>query len=133
MGLDIGDKRIGVAITDRMGMIATPLAVIKNDDMAKEHLLNIIKKNKIEKIIIGMPYNLKGETGFQAKKVVEFVENNLKLMEIKVEIIDERFTSKISLQARSKASGDFYHKKDGKIDKISAAILLNDYIEKNKN
>ncbi|MCL4377482.1 MAG: Holliday junction resolvase RuvX [Actinobacteria bacterium] len=133
MGLDIGDKRIGVAVTDKLGIIATPLTVIKNDDMAKEHLLNIIKEKKIKKIIIGLPYNLKGETGFQAKKVVEFVENNLKSTDIQVEMIDERFTSKISYQVRSKASGDSYNKKDGTIDKMSAAILLNDYIEKNKN
>jgi putative holliday junction resolvase len=98
LGLDVGDVRIGVAITDKSGTIASPLTVIKNDDQARENLNRIIKENSIEKIIVGLPYNLKGEVAFQAKKVIDFIENNIKSYGVEVELIDERFTSKISLK-----------------------------------
>ena len=146
LGLDVGDVRIGVAITDKSGTIASPLTVIKNDDKAKENLGKIIKENNIEKIVVGMPYNLKGELAFQAKKVIDFIENNIKSYGVEVELIDERFTSKISLKAldkyetinkrgksRIRSKKSTKGKDDGIIDKISAAVLLNDYLDKIKN
>ena len=136
LGLDVGDIRIGIAITDKSGTIASPLTVIKNDDKAKENLDKIIKENNIEKIVVGMPYNLKGELAFQAKKVIDFIENNIKSYGVEVELIDERFTSKISLKALDKKVKKKQGQKQGvkgAIDKVSAAVLLNDYLDKIRN
>ena len=136
LGLDVGDVRIGVAITDKSGTIASPLTVIKNDDQVRENLNKIIKENSIEKIIVGLPYNLKGEVAFQAKKVIDFIENNIKSYGIEVELIDERFTSKISLKALDKKVKKKQGQKQGikgDIDKVSAAVLLNDYLDKIRN
>jgi putative Holliday junction resolvase len=136
LGLDVGDVRIGVAITDKSGTIASPLTVIKNDDQARENLNKIIKENSIEKIIVGLPYNLKGEVAFQAKKVIDFIENNIKSYGVEVELIDERFTSKISLKALDKKVKKKQGQKQGvkgAIDKVSAAVLLNDYLDKIRN
>lgn len=136
LGLDVGDVRIGVAITDKSGTIASPLTVIKNDDQSRENLNKIIKENSIEKIIVGLPYNLKGEVAFQAKKVIDFIENNIKSHSVEVELIDERFTSKISLKILDKKIKQKQGQKQGMkgaIDKVSAAVLLNDYLDKIKN
>ena len=132
LGLDVGDIRIGVAITDKSGTIAIPLTVIKNDNQSSENLNRIIKENNIEKIIVGLPYNLKGEVGFQAKKVIDFIENKIKFHGVKVELIDERFTTKISLKALGKKVKNKQEQKQwekGSVDKISAAVLLNDYLD----
>jgi putative holliday junction resolvase len=127
LGLDIGDKRVGVAITDKLETIASPLTVIANDNELKENLIKIIKDYNIGKVIIGLPYNLKGEHGFQAEKVKSLVDEVLKEICPEIEYIDERFTSKIS-SGILKDEGKKAKKSTGNIDKISAAVILNDYL-----
>ena len=133
LGIDAGEKRIGIALSDRLNKTASPLTVLDNDENLKRNLLEIVRENEIKKIIIGLPYTLKGTKGCQAKIVEDFIENILKNIaeETSTEIIeiDERFTSKISEKLTSVKTG----KKSGKvIDSIAAAVLLNDYIEREK-
>ena len=132
LGLDIGDKRIGVAVTDKLETIASPLTVIANDDKLKENLSKIIKDYDVRTVIVGVPYNLKGEHGFQAEKVKSLVDEVLKEICPEIEYIDERFTSKIS-SGILKAEGKKVKKSAGNIDKISAAVILNDYLTIKKN
>ncbi|MCL5072077.1 MAG: Holliday junction resolvase RuvX [Actinobacteria bacterium] len=132
LGLDIGDRRIGVAITDKLETIASPLTVLANDEKLKENLNKIIKDYNIEKVIIGIPYNLKGEYGFQAEKIKSLVDEIIKEICIEIEYIDERFTSKIS-SGILKAEGKKVKKSVGNIDKISAAVILNDYLTVKRN
>jgi putative holliday junction resolvase len=132
LGLDIGDKRIGVAVTDKLETIASPLTVIANDDKLKESLSKIIKDYDIEKVIIGLPYNLKGEHGFQAEKIKNLVDEVLKGACPGIEYIDERFTSKIS-SGILRTEGKKVKKNAGNIDKISAAVILSDYLTLKKN
>jgi putative holliday junction resolvase len=134
LGLDIGDKRVGVAITDKLETFASPLTVIANDYELKKNLIKIIKDYNIGKVIVGVPYNLKGEHGFQAEKVKSLVDEVLKEICPEIEYIDERFTSKIS-SGILKDEGKKVKKNTGNLDKISAAVILNDYltIKKIKN
>ncbi|MBE3095410.1 MAG: Holliday junction resolvase RuvX [Actinobacteria bacterium] len=132
LGLDIGDKRIGVAVTDKLETIASPLTFIANDDKLKENLSKIIKDYDVGKVIVGVPYNLKGEHGFQAEKIKSLVDEVLKEICSEIEYIDERFTSKIS-SGILKAEGKRVKKSAGNIDKISAAVILNDYLTIKKN
>lgn len=133
LGIDAGEKRIGIAVSDRLNKTASPLTVLSNDGNLEGNLLEIIDRFEVKKIIIGIPYNLKGEKGYQAKKVEDFIKNILiNLAEAKnIEIIrlDERFTSKISEKIISDKKGK---KSSSGIDSISAAVLLNDYIEREK-
>jgi len=136
MGLDVGDKRIGVAISDEKGIISTPLKVIKNDENSGEEIKKIVDKYDIKKIIIGIPYTLKGETGMQARKVFDFTDNVIKSLGVDVDYIDERYTTKIPSgylrkNAGTKKMGS--KKTDAKeIDKFSAGIILADYLEKKR-
>ncbi|MBA7499746.1 putative pre-16S rRNA nuclease [subsurface metagenome] len=126
LGLDIGDKRIGVAISDELEIISTPLEVISNDKKVKEKLQKLINEYKIKKIVVGIPYTLKGEVGIQAKKVINFVEDIVMSAGIEVDCIDERYTTKISLKLLEKNS------KSKIIDKFSASIILKDYLDSRK-
>jgi len=126
LGLDIGDKRIGVAISDELEIISTPLEVISNDKKVKEKLQKLINEYKIKKIVVGIPYTLKGEVGIQAKKVINFVEDIVMSAGIEVDCIDERYTTKIPLKLLKKNS------KSKIIDKFSARIILKDYLDSRK-
>lgn len=126
LGLDIGDKRIGVAISDELEIISTPLEVISNDKKVKEKLQKLINEYKIKKIVVGIPYTLKGEVGIQAKKVINFVEDIVMSAGIEVDCIDERYTTKIPLKLLKKNS------KSKIIDKFSASIILKDYLDSRK-
>jgi len=140
IGIDLGEKRIGIAVTDKLNKIACPLTVIDNNTDAKEKILKIIEQYNAEEIVIGVPYNLKGEAGYQAEIVNCFIEKNLKDLNVVLTRIDERYTSKIAenyivevknlKKKQSKKYKTFL--KSGDIDKLSAAILLDEYIREFK-
>jgi len=151
LGLDYGEKRIGLAITDRQNSIAMPFGMIENNDSASENILKLIKENDIGRIVIGRPINLKGQPGYQAEVVDSFVSDILKSYELPISIIDERFTSKISSDiifgghnARKDDRNRNQNKKmpkkkadqarkSGAADTISAALILGDYLKSLEN
>ncbi len=126
LGLDIGDKRIGIAVSDELEIISTPLGVIENDEKVGEKIRGIINKNNIKKVVVGMPYTLKGSVGDQARKTIGFVESTIKNMNVEVDYIDERYTTKIPLKLFAK------HSKKKVLDKFSAGIILEDYLRRKK-
>jgi putative Holliday junction resolvase len=156
LGIDYGEKRIGLAITDRQNSVAMPFGMLENNNSVSENILKLIKDNDIGRIVIGRPVNLNGQSGYQTEIVESFVSNILKSYELPISIMDERFTSKISSDL---ISGSHYTRKEGKsknqnkrmskikisrvrksgaADTISATLILGDYlnllkIQENKN
>jgi len=146
LGLDYGEKRIGIAITDRQNSMAMPFGVLENNDSISENILKLIKDNDIGRIVIGKPINLKGQSGYQAEVVESFVSNILKKYELPISIIDERFTSRISsdlisgshntrkVERNNNSNRKISKKKvsqvrkSGAADTISAALILGDYL-----
>ncbi len=126
LGLDIGEKRIGVAISDRDEKLSAPYGIIVNDCNFKTNIEKIIDEFHIKKIVIGMPYTLKGDLGSQARKVIGFVKENINFENVDIDYFDERFTSSIPEYSIKKSN-----RKKNDIDKLSAAIILQDYLEKN--
>ena len=133
IGIDYGLKRIGLAYAETPLFIAHPLATIRNNELFS-YLTDYNKNKTINKIVIGEPKSLDGtstditETVHQLKKKLE---NNFP--KIDVVLYDERFTSKIAMQ--SMVIGGVKKKerrKKGNIDEISAVIILQDYLMKNK-
>lgn len=130
LAIDYGSKRVGVAVTDPLKIIASALDTIHSKD-----ILNFLKvyteKESVEAFVVGMPVNLDGEATNNTPQVKGFV-NSLKkaFPDIPIHLHDERFTSSMALQTMI-ASG--YSKKDrrekGNIDKISATIILQSYME----
>ncbi|OQA21596.1 MAG: putative Holliday junction resolvase [Actinobacteria bacterium ADurb.Bin346] len=135
LGIDYGEKRIGLALTDRTNRIAIPFKVLINDELLKNKLQELIKEKNIIKIVIGIPLNLKGEYGNQAEKVLKFIDEVLIPLGLPVIKIDERLTSKISGNVSAiniKKSKKIKNRSSGHIDKISSALILMDYLETNK-
>lgn len=130
LALDYGNKKIGVAISDPMKIIAKPLRVIINTKMEKiiDELNSLIEEFDIEIILVGMPITMKNTYSEQTDKVVQFInylQNNLK---IKIDTYDERLTSKMaekSLILQGIRTGHNKHE----IDKAAAAIFLQNYLD----
>ena len=129
LGLDIGLKRIGVAVSDPFGITATPLEFILNDGKVFEKINDLIKIYKISKIVIGLPLTLKGEEGEQARYTKEFVENlkNHIPQDIEIIFVDERFTSSLAEKTLSQTKKK--NKKE-KIDSLSAVFILQTYLDR---
>ena len=130
LALDYGDKKIGVAISDPMKIIAKPLMVINN--FSYKHILfeiqNLITEQNIEKIVVGLPLTLKNKKSIQTKKVLKFIEELNKDINLPIIAYDERLTSKIATQSLiNQGVKTGHNKKD--IDKTAAAIFLQDYLD----
>ncbi len=127
LALDVGDKRIGVAVSDPFFLFATGLKVIirENDNKALEEIKEICQTYKIKKIVVGLPYNMDGTIGAQAKKTVKFTEK----LENDFEIIyrDERLTS-FEAEEMLKKENKKYTKNKGLVDIKAACIILQSYI-----
>ena len=127
LALDVGDKRIGVAVSDPFFLFATGLKVIirENDNKALEEIKEICQTYKIKKIIVGLPYNMDGSIGAQAKKTVKFTEK----LENDFEIIyrDEKLTY-FEAEEMLKKKKKKYTKNKGLVDIKAACIILQSYI-----
>ena len=133
LGLDHGDRRIGLALSDPLQIIAKPFETI-DLKFAKNifDLLNsIIKEQNVEKIIVGYPITLKNKFSIQTKKVLKFVELLKKNVQIEVKLYDERLTSQIAQKSLIMQGVKTGHNKDD-VDKTAAAVFLQKYLDENK-
>ncbi|MBG15421.1 MAG: Holliday junction resolvase RuvX [Crocinitomicaceae bacterium] len=134
LAIDYGNKRVGVAVTDDLQIIATRLTSLHSKDIIS-FLTNYIADNKVDAIVVGKPVNLKGLATDSSESVQNFVRHlKRKFKNISIVEIDERFTSKIASQTISK-SGMNKKKRQNKelVDEISAVILLQDYLKLKEN
>lgn len=127
MALDIGTKRIGVAISDFLHMIANGNSVIdrKPEDKAIEIIKQIAIQNKVKKIVVGIPYNMDGTQGFQAQDCIDFAKNFDADFEVVFE--DERLTSDQAEENLRERKINFTKDK-GLVDIESACIILEQYL-----
>lgn len=130
LALDHGTKRIGVAVSDEMKMIATPLEYILAEPFAGflARLKEILREKEVEMILIGMPRNMDGSYGPAALKVQEFVAVLKDAVTVPIKTLDERLTT---VQAqRFLIQGNVRRdKRKEKVDKTAAAILLQSYLD----
>ncbi len=126
LGLDYGEKRIGVSISRLNKKMAIPHSIIQYRDieMAFDKIKKIIENNNIKLIVLGIPKTLKNEIGFKAKEVLSFKEKLSKNIKIDVELEDERLSTVQALNSIDRKSKNKY------VDDSSATIILNNYLEK---
>lgn len=131
LGIDFGLKRTGMSISDEFNKIAFPLKTVKSDSLINE-IQDINKTDTIEKIIIGKPYDLKGNLSTIETNILSLIKLlNTKFPNILVDRIDERFTSKIAKQVILESGLGKTKRRDKKyIDKISATLILQSYLKK---
>ncbi len=125
LALDIGDKRIGVAIANSIARIASPLTTLHVTDSINEDIVSLINQNSINEVIIGLPRGLNGQETDQTKKIRDFVEKFKLHTELPIHLIDEAGTSlkaKDELSLRKKG----FIKED--VDSLAASYILEDYL-----
>lgn len=130
MALDVGDKRIGVALSDPLKITAQGLTTyhrtILKEDVAG--IWQLIKDNEVSELVVGLPKNMDGSSGYKVDDVKFFVDQLLKVGNIKVSWVDERLTT-VSAE-RTLLEADVSRKKrKNVIDKMAATIILQSYLE----
>ena len=122
LALDFGSARTGVAVSDPTGTLARPLCVVERassgDGLAR--LAKLIGEEDVDRVVVGMPLTLRGETGAQAAETLRFVEALREVVDVPVETFDERFTTALAGQAGG----------TGEEDARAAAYLLAGYLER---
>jgi len=133
IGIDYGLKRTGVSISDYNKVISFPLDTIDTSTLIK-FLEDLIKNENIEKVIIGKPLNLNNQLHELENDIVEFIESLQSVFpKILIERVDERYTSKISsFIIRQSGVNKKSRMNKSIIDKISASLILESYLLKNK-
>ena len=129
MCLDVGEKRIGVAISDPLQKIAQPLAVITRRDIRSDlkSIQELAVKNDVSTLIVGLPLTLKSREGPQAQKVLQFCES-LKQLGLEVVMWDERMTTKIA-ENMLVGAGIKRRSRREVLDKIAAVLILQSYLD----
>ncbi len=133
MGVDYGDKRIGVALTDALCIISSPYEVFQNlsPEQSLQHLNDLIKQFNVDEVAMGLPLNMDGSEGERAKIHKDFGQKLSDLSGVNVVFVDERLTSAEAeeLLIQSKVRRE---KRKELIDKIAAQIILQTYLNQTK-
>ena len=132
LGLDLGTKRIGVAVSDSEGLLATPIEVIfRQKDARQDYLavVELVKEWEANIVVVGMPYSLDGQEGPMAQKTLEEVKSLSDILPVPVVTYDERLTT-VTAERSLREQG--VSSKEGRkvIDQLAAAVLLQAWLDK---
>ena len=130
LGLDVGDRRIGVALSDPEGILASPFTIINRSDETAdvEAITSIISQHQIKQIIVGLPRSMDGSIGKQAEKVKAFTQRLCSHTEVPVLFRDERLST-VSARRLMQAVSVKKSKKKARDDAIAAALILQGYLD----
>jgi len=134
LGLDFGDKTIGIAVSDKSKTIATPIITIKRKGILKDikKLLSILEEYDVGGIILGLPLSLDGNENERTKKVRKFAQEIKKCKDIKIAFQDERYSSDVIYKElrKNSISKDKIKKK---IDQMAASYILQGFLDNAKH
>ena len=130
LGLDIGNKRIGVAGCDKLGFLATPLTTVNRSSFEKdlEIFQELVNQREATILIVGMPYAMDGTLGKQANLVKQYAEKLALSLNLPIEYVDERYTS-LDAQDLLKKQKRFNSYDKGMIDQVAAQIILQNWLD----
>lgn len=133
MGIDYGDARVGVAMTDPLGLTAQGIGTVKNNGLNKltEELGRIIDEYKPDTVVIGLPKNMDGTEGFRAEATYKFADRLRNVYNGKIEFFDERLTTMGAARFLD-TTNTRGKKRKGVIDTVSACLILEGWIAKNR-
>ena len=131
LGIDLGGKRIGIAISDNDGKVATPLQVLTRSKNTKEDhkkINDLVSEWEAEFVVVGMPYSLNGDKGPAAKAVEKEVEELASVVSVPVDVHDDRLTTVIAARELSLQGLD--NKRQRKvIDQVAASVILQSWLD----
>ena len=129
LGLDIGEKRIGVAVSDPSGTVATPLSVLETRQVLAGRVLSrLVEDYEIELLVAGLPLSMDGSEGPQAKHVRSVAQRLATAVSLPLEFADERLSS-IEARRTMTEAGVSDRDKRGRIDMVAAAVFLQSYLD----
>ena len=128
VALDLGSARIGVAVSDPGGVLASPYEVVPRDERSHARLHAIVEETSAERVIVGLPLSLDGSHGPAARTVEAEVEELRAVLPAPVELYDERFTTVTAHQAMAAAGKRSKQRRDS-VDAAAAAVLLQSWLD----
>lgn len=132
LAIDLGTKRTGLAVTDPLKMLANPLETIETATLL-DYLKRYCGKEEVDTLVLGYPTRLNGQENEMTPKVIAMKDRLSKAFPtLKIELVDERFTSKMAMQSMISMGSKKKDRKEkaGNLDKVSAAIILQSYLER---
>jgi putative pre-16S rRNA nuclease len=135
LGLDLGARRIGLAISDPEGKIAFPAGCLerrgRRQDLAA--LLHMARERGVERVVVGLPIHLDGRVGAQAEAARAFARELAGALELPVDLLDERWTSaEAERHLRAAGRRASRRRERGEVDAVAAALLLSTYLERRR-
>jgi putative Holliday junction resolvase len=128
LGLDLGDARIGVAISDELGMLAHPLETVDARAQPMERIAEIVVREKVETLVVGLPRNMNGTYGPAAEKVREFTQKLIEKTGCAIRFVDERMTT-VAAQKALHLGGRNTKQSRGVIDQVAAQMILQMHLD----
>lgn len=131
LSVDYGDVRTGIAVCDKLQMLASPVCVITEKDAEKlsNRIVELVKEKKAEKIVLGLPKNMDGTEGFRAEACKSFAKLLKEKTELEVVLQDERLTT-VSAHNILNQTNTRGKKRKEVVDAVSAVLILEDYLNK---
>ena len=130
LALDVGDRRVGLAISDPTALLASPFGAVDRGESDLAEIVEIAEREHIYEIIVGVPITLAGEEGAQAVKVRAFIRDLRSMTEIPIKTIDERLST---VQARrlliDTGGTSRKDRRRGRVDAAAAAVILQSYLD----
>lgn len=135
MGLDLGNRTVGIAVSDYLEIIANPIGTFRFEDQDLKTALKLVcdcaKQNDIKKFVLGLPKNMDGSIGYQAEYCLEFKKMLEEETKLEVVMVDERLTTKMANDAMLVADLSRGKRKKN-VDKLAASIILQTYLDTKK-
>lgn len=131
LGIDPGERRIGLAVSDALGVIARPVAVIEHKSLAEDvaQVATIAQRLKAQRIVVGYPLNIDGSVGPAARRARRFANAVRRISGVEVVLWDERLTTVAAEEMLGGGGGSEPARTRDAIDKTAAAIMLQDYLD----
>lgn len=134
LAVDYGRKRLGLALSDELGLTAQPHATLTRTNRKNDvrRLREICRKHAVRRILVGHPLHITGEVGEMAEEAARFAARLKKEIGVEVELVDERLTTWEAQQTMADAKSPRRKRTSVAIDDVAAAVLLRDYLERKR-
>ncbi len=130
LGLDVGDRRVGLALSDPTGLLASPLGVVERGLSDLADIIRVAERNEVAEIVVGLPLSMSGDSGSQAGKVRAFIRNLRSRTDLPIRTVDERLST---VQAQGMLQRSGRRRRDrGAVDAAAAAVILQAYLDYRK-
>lgn len=128
LGLDVGDRRIGLALSDPTGFLASPFGFVERGPSDIADILSVADESEVVEIVVGLPLSMSGDSGAQVGKVRGFIRELRSRTDLPIKTVDERLST-VQAQGMLRQSGRRRQRDRGELDAAAAAVILQAYLD----